>query len=89
MKTDCCHYPKPSTHPSSSVGNQTMKSGWDGNPSTVSYPGKGPTGSRLDTERAKTMVLSGNSSSAPGNDYPGEWSHSKTFGTVKKLSSGS
>ena len=75
-------YPKPKAHPSSSIGEQTMKDSWKGDSSCCSYPNNGIAKS-LNTHRNKVLVSSGSSASAPGDDYPGEWSHSKQFGTVK------
>jgi hypothetical protein len=80
-------YPKKDKNPSSAIGNQKSWPMPD-NSNVCKYPGKGPSGNKLDTERAKTLVCHGQSTAAPGNDYPGEWSYSKGFDTVKKLSSG-
>lgn len=65
-------YPKPSKNPSVSVGNQKTPAGWD-RPNGTSYPGVGASGTKLNTERAETLVCSGGSGSANKSDYPGDW----------------
>lgn len=82
-----CRYPKDSAHPSMGIGGTAKGTTWPKN-HNVKYPGKGPTGNKLETSIAKTLVCHGQSTAAPGSDYPGEWSYSKSFGAVKKLSGG-
>ena len=63
-------YPKSSKNPSGSIGNQKTSMPTGGG---TSYPGKGAAGSRLDTERSKTLVCNGGSGTPNKSDYPGDW----------------
>lgn len=65
-------YPKKSANPSSSVGEQEVRSGWDGNGSKTSYPTEGGAKSTgYQGAKSHTKVLKGSDASKPGNDYPG------------------
>lgn len=77
---DCCHYPKSSAHPSSGVGEATMKSGW-AEFSDTDYPGVGVGGTRYDGHRVKTVTLGGGEKTGDGgSDYPKK---TRRFGTEK------
>ena len=79
-------YPKGSAHPSMSVG-VTKGSDWPDRSHVTSYDGEAVGAQRLSTERCKCLVLEGNSSAAPGDDYPGSYSQTNKFGSVKYVGS--
>ncbi len=62
-------YPKKSPHPNSRVGETHSVGSW---PSHTDTEYKVPTvaDTRFNGHKNKTILCEGNSSSAPGNDYP-------------------
>lgn len=65
-------YPKKSANPSSSVGEQEVRSGWDGNPGKVSYPTEGGAkATGYQGAKSHTKVLKGSDASPPPKQYPG------------------
>jgi hypothetical protein len=77
---DCCHYPKSSAHPSSSIGEGNLKQSWPEH-TTTEYPGVGVAGTRYDGDRVKTITLGGGEKSGDGgSDYPKK---SRRFGTER------
>lgn len=77
------NYDKGAKHPSMSVGNQSSTVWPETGIGKTEYPGSRGPGKALTTERAKVLVQTGGSGGPCSSDYPGEWSHSNSFGCVK------
>ena len=74
-------YPKGSKNPSSSIGEQESREGWDRNTCKTRYPGGGASTTTYSGDRSHTKLCKGGQGSKNGSDYPG--TKYESFGTER------